>query len=86
MDAVDATVLVLLAMADFSLIAYLRLHRNRKMRLRRMYRSLLLAVRRELVSGPPSRKIPVRRRQAAATAMKPSIFRPADLTRLSVQL
>jgi uncharacterized membrane protein len=51
MNAVDAVLLVLLSLADFSLIAYLRIRRSRKMRVKRMYRSLNLALRREVAMG-----------------------------------
>ena len=51
MNAVDGTVLILLALADITFLAYLRRRRARALRMQRMWRSLALAIRRES-SGP----------------------------------
>jgi len=47
MDRVDGIVLGLVAMADLTLLAYLRRRRARALRLERMWRSLTLAIRKE---------------------------------------
>ena len=50
MNAIDVTVLALLAAADVCLIAFLRRRRARYLRMDRMARSLELHIRRELSS------------------------------------
>lgn len=52
MDAGDALLLFVLAMADLCLIVYLRLRRRRNLRVRNMMRSLKLYVRREIAPAP----------------------------------
>ena len=69
MDAVDAMVLALLAVADITLIIHLRLRRSRMLRAKRMNRSLTLAVRRELAMTAPVSKVPAWKQRAAAAAM-----------------
>jgi hypothetical protein len=58
MDAVDFMVFALLAVADICLIVHLRRRRARILRVRRMYYTLALAVRRELAE---EKVIPKRR-------------------------
>lgn len=69
MDAVDVMVFVLLALADICLIVHLRRRRARLLRVRHMYRTLALAVRRELAEEAvlPKRKskLVARRREVA---------------------
>jgi hypothetical protein len=69
MDAVDVMVFALLALADICLIIHLRRRRARILRVRRMYHTLALAVRRELAEEmlvPKRRnKLVARRREVA---------------------
>ena len=67
MNAVDAMVLALLALADIALLIHIRRRRARGLRVRRMDRALTLAVRRELAVGAPAMPVPGRRRPAAVT-------------------
>jgi len=81
MNAVDAMVFALLALADIILIIHLRRRRARMLRLQRMYHSLTLAVRRELAVAAPVSKVPARKRRAAAAAMlNRAVLKPADLS------
>ncbi len=61
---VDALLLALLALADFALFVYLRQRRTRFFQLRRVSRSLKVAIQRELNGGCPveSRRMLVLRR------------------------
>ena len=68
MNAVDAMVLALLALADITLLIHIRRRRARGLRLKRMYRALTLAVRRDLAVAAPTVPAPARRRRAAAVA------------------
>ena len=65
MDAVDTLVLTLLAAADICLMVYLRRRRSRRLRVERMYRSLTMAVRRQLAVD--SKRALIRRRPAVLT-------------------
>jgi hypothetical protein len=60
MDAVDAMVFALLALADITLLIHLRLRRARALRVKRMYHTLTLAVRRELAGDAPESRAPAR--------------------------
>lgn len=52
MDAADALVFFVLAMADLCLLVSLRLRRRRKLRDRHIMRSLDLYIRREIAPAP----------------------------------
>ena len=52
MDAADALIFFILAMADLCLIVYLRLRRRRNLQARHIMRSLELYVRREIAPAP----------------------------------
>lgn len=56
MGAPDAIVLGLLAVADMALLGYLRRRRSKAHRLRRMWKSLDLAIRRDNNSAPQNRR------------------------------
>jgi len=64
MNAADALVFALLALADLSLMVHLRRARMRRLRIKRMMRSLELAVQRENAAAPaaPARRWPPLRR------------------------
>ena len=85
MNAVDGMVLALLALADITLIVHLRRRRARTMRVNRMYRSLTLAVRRELAATAPiTGKLPARKLRATADALRKR-FRAPGLREVSAQ-
>jgi hypothetical protein len=79
MNAVDAMVLALLALADITLIIHLRRRRARKMRVEHMYHTLTLAVRRELAVGTvPVHQAAARKRWAGdALPVRGLLKRPA---------
>ena len=56
MNAVDAMVFALLALADIALIVHLRRRRARMLRVKHMYYTLTMAVRRDLAVGAPVRR------------------------------
>jgi len=87
MDAVDAMVFALLALADIILFIHLRRRRARMMRVKRMYHTLTLSVRRELaVAAPTSGKVPMEQRRAAAKALlRRSLLKPSDFSEASAQ-
>jgi len=87
MNAVDAMVLTLLALADITLLVHLRRRRARMLRVKRMYHSLTLSVRRELaVAAPTAGKVPMGQRRASAKALlKRSLMKPSDLSEASAQ-
>ena len=64
MDAADALIFFILAMADLCLIVYLRLRRRRNLQARHIMRSLELYLRREIAPAPDAE--PARRRMARA--------------------
>ncbi|SPF47898.1 hypothetical protein SBA4_3800003 [Candidatus Sulfopaludibacter sp. SbA4] len=64
MNASDALVFALLALADLSLMVHLRRARARRLRMKRMMRCLELAVERENAAAPavPAKRWPALRR------------------------
>jgi hypothetical protein len=64
MDAADALIFFILAMADLCLIVYLRLRRRRNLQARHIMRSLELYLRREIAPAPDAE--PAARRLARA--------------------
>jgi hypothetical protein len=57
MNTVDGVVLSLLALADLGILVYLRRRRARLLRVRRMYRSLSWAIRRDNAATLSTRRL-----------------------------
>jgi hypothetical protein len=80
MNAVDAMVFALLALADITLMVHLRRRRARTLRVKKMYHTLTLAVRRELAVAAPVSKVPARKQRALGAALlKRTVAQVPDL-------
>ena len=82
MNPVDGMVFALLALTDVCLIVYLRRRRARVMRVKRMYHTLALSVRRELALGKSGSATVTERRRASIRSLLKS---GGGLTRASAQ-